>query len=346
MELLQSSALPLGYVAGNQRVAGIEPAHQPWEGRRLPLHHTRPSTPVRQARPCVLPTGGAALRHALSDTAQESLVAVTNRAGVVWIYGVPTWLFMILAVAVSCAIAVGLLAIVRSRITRNEQITHNDVAGPILATIGTVLAVMMSFMVVGVWQEYDQAAQNVQTEASAASDLHHIADAFPKGMRADVQNTVDRYITVVLNEEWPLMQHGGESQAAHDTAYRIQSIIEHYAPRDPVQQMLQARALDYAGTMLDARRNRILSNRQGIPLVLWSSMLTLGAITVVFAFYFRVDRPRAQYLMVIALTAVVSITFALIAELDYPFRGDIALDPYAFQHVIDALHTPVSRLHS
>jgi hypothetical protein len=24
-----------------QRVVGIEPTHQPWEGRRLPLHHTR-----------------------------------------------------------------------------------------------------------------------------------------------------------------------------------------------------------------------------------------------------------------------------------------------------------------
>src|SRR6185437_9787936 len=40
--LLQSPALPLGYVAGTmERVAGIEPARRPWEGHRLPLHHTR-----------------------------------------------------------------------------------------------------------------------------------------------------------------------------------------------------------------------------------------------------------------------------------------------------------------
>ena len=24
-----------------ERVEGIEPSHQPWQGRRLPLHHTR-----------------------------------------------------------------------------------------------------------------------------------------------------------------------------------------------------------------------------------------------------------------------------------------------------------------
>jgi hypothetical protein len=264
---------------------------------------------------------------------------------VTWIYALPAWLFITLTVALSCAAATALLAFVRARITRNEQITHNDVAGPILATIGTLLAVMMSFMVVGVWQEYDAAAQTSQTEASAASDLHHVADAFPPGERALVQNTVDKYVVLVIHEEFPLMRHGDESQAAHDTAYRIQRVIAQYRPQDTVQQMLQSRALDYAGTLLDARRNRILSNHQGIPIVLWSTMIALGMITVVFSYYFRVDRPRAQYLMVVALTAVITLTFTLIAELDYPFRGDIAVDPYAFVHVMEALHGPVTNIH-
>jgi hypothetical protein len=59
MGLLQSPALPLGYVAAHtsnqypvavvaERVVGIEPTRQPWEGRRLPLHHTRePRQPAR-----------------------------------------------------------------------------------------------------------------------------------------------------------------------------------------------------------------------------------------------------------------------------------------------------------
>lgn len=248
---------------------------------------------------------------------------------------------MALTVLVSCGASVVLLVFVRKRITRNEQITHNDVAGPILATIGTVLAVMMSFMVVGVWQEYDQAAQNAQSEASAASDLHHLADAFPPGERADIQNTVDKYLSLVINDEWPMMKRGEESQAAHDTGYELQTMLAQYKPTDPVQQMLQQRALDYAGLMLDDRRNRILSNRQGIPIILWATLLVLGAITIAFAFYFRVDRPNAQYIMVFALTMVIALTFSLIAELDYPFRGDVSVDPSAFEHVMRNLHGSV-----
>jgi hypothetical protein len=257
---------------------------------------------------------------------------------VTWIYAIPAWLFMSASVIGACALACGALALVRRNITRNEEIRHNDVAGPILTIIGTMLAVMISFMVVGVWQEYDNAAQTAQQEASALSDLHHLADAYPPGERALVQNAVDRYITLVVIKEWPAMRQGAESTAAHDQAYVIARIVNGWRPSNPTDLSLQDRGIERVGQFLDARRNRILDNRQGIPMVLWATMLFIGAITVVFSFYFRVDRPKAQYLMVIAETAVITIMFTLIAELDYPFRGDIAVDPYSFEHVMRALH--------
>ncbi|HLI96710.1 MAG TPA: hypothetical protein VKT72_11570 [Candidatus Baltobacteraceae bacterium] len=255
-----------------------------------------------------------------------------------WIYAIPARLFMSCAVIGACAIACGLLAIMRARITRNETITHNDVAGPILTIIGTVLAVMMSFMVVGVWQEFDGAAETAQQEASALSDLHHLADAYPEPFRTEVHAAVDRYIALVVTREWPAMRHGGESFEAHDAGYDVQRILTSWRPANPAEQALQARGLTYADTFLDKRRDRILANRQGIPIVLWAAMMFTGAVTVIFSFYFRVDHPRAQYVMVIAETAVITIIFTVIAELDYPFRGDIAIDPYSFIHVMNTLH--------
>lgn len=225
----------------------------------------------------------------------------------------------------------------RTRIIR-EEITHNDVAGPILTLLGTVLAVMMSFMVVGVWQEYDNAAQTAQQEASAISDLHHLADAYPPAMRKRVQSEIDAYIGLVVHDEWPAMRSGRESKAAHDQAYAILAALTHWHPANPGEQALQSRGLDLAGAFLDKRRDRILSNHQGIPLILWAAMLFTGTVTVVFSFYFRVDRAKAQFLMIVAETAVIAIIFTLIAELDYPFRGDIAVEPYSFLHIMSALH--------
>jgi len=79
-----------------------------------------------------------------------------------WVYSMPASLLMPVAVVAACAISAAALWWTRSRLTRNDLITHNDVAAAILQMLGTVLAVMMSFMVVGVWEQYDAAGQNTQ----------------------------------------------------------------------------------------------------------------------------------------------------------------------------------------
>jgi Protein of unknown function (DUF4239) len=329
VELLQSSALPLGYVAE---------MHSGWResnprvdlGKVTGYHYI---TPAHRATPSVL----ALSRRVLQSPAGAPGCGAES-ARVVWIYALPVWVFAPICVIIACTAAALLLAFVRDRFIRSKEITHNDVAGPILGTIGTVLAVMMSFMVVGVWQEYDSSAANVQVEAGTLSDLHHLADAFSQPVRNRLKAEVDKYITNVVTVEWPLMRTGGESLTAHYEADDIAATIMRITPSTQAQSNVQQTALELAERFLDARRTRMHDNRQGIPMDLWGTMIFIGALTIGFSFYFRVDRPRAQYLMVLSLTAVITVTFTLIAELDFPFRGDIAITPDAFTHTFQVMH--------
>jgi hypothetical protein len=255
-----------------------------------------------------------------------------------WVYALPAWLLMPAVVIVACAFTGLALHITRQRLTRNDLITHNDVAGAILTMLGTVLAVMMSFMVAGVWQQYDAADQNTQTEASALADLYHLANTMPAAERIPIQTGVDRYVSLLQSDEWPAMKHGLESRPAFLMAYRIQDVVTNYKPATPEESLVQSQALAYVARFLDARRQRIYDNADGIPAVLWSTMLVLGLITIFFSFYFKVERPIAQHIMVAALTGVITLIYVLIAELDYPFRGDIAIGPDAYVHVYNTLH--------
>ena len=255
-----------------------------------------------------------------------------------WVYALPAWLLMPAVVIVACVLTAIALHVTRGRLTRNDLITHNDVAGAILQMLGTVLAVMMSFMAAGVWQQYDAAGQNTQTEAGALADLYHAAEIIPQPARGQIQAGVDKYIGLLLTDEWPLMKRGGESLSAHDAAYRLQALVANFKPSTPQAILIQSQALAYASRFLDARRQRIHDNLTGIPNVLWSAMMVVGLITIFFSFYFKVDRPIAQHIMVGALTAVIALIFMLIAELDYPFRGDIAIHPDAYTHIYRALH--------
>lgn len=256
----------------------------------------------------------------------------------IWVYGLPAWLLMPAAVVLACALTGFALYVTRNRLTRNDTITHNDVASAVLQMLGTVLAVMMSFMVVGVWEQYDSAGQNTQVEASTLSDLYHLADALPQPARGRLQADISAYISLVVNVEWPLMTHGGTSWRAHQMAYRIQDVVTHLRTSTEQASLVQSQAITYASQFLDARRQRIHDNRTGIPNVLWSVMIVVAIITIIFSFYFKVERPLAQHIMVAALTTVIVLIVLLIAELDYPFRGDIAIHPDAYHEVYNALH--------
>jgi hypothetical protein len=257
---------------------------------------------------------------------------------VTWIYAVPSWVLAPVAIAAFCAIAAIGLSLARRHLVRNETITHNDVAGPILATIGTVLAVMLSFMVVSVWQQYETSANTVEREASAASDIHHLADLLTAPTRNRLKAEVDRYILLVINDEFPAMRHGRSSTDASYAAYRIYGIVAAFSPASSAQTQLQAQALELAHTLTDARRSRLHDNATGIPPILWAAMLFMGALTVGFCYFFRIDSARAHLWMVVAMTSVIAVTFVLIAELDYPYRGDTGIGPQAFVAAYARIH--------
>jgi len=247
-----------------------------------------------------------------------------------WVYEMPVWTASLLIIGGCCALAAAGLYLVRTRYPRYAEITHNDVAGPVMATIGTVLAVMLSFMVVVVWQEYDAAGQIVNTEASEIADLYHTVGPLPAATRTSVRDGLERYVHLVVHDEWPLMKEGRASDAARRTAIAVVEAVQRYQPRTFGQQNLASEAITHAHNLLDARRNRLFQNQQAVPGLVWTMLFFVAGITLASTYFFRVASARAHVAMALALAAVVGATFVMIAELDLPFRGPMQIDAGAF----------------
>lgn len=258
--------------------------------------------------------------------------------GVTWLYSIPVWIVVPGIVIVATAFSLLGLHLARTLIKRSQMIPHNDVAGAIFGTIGTVLAVGLSFMFINVWTQYVVAAATVQQEANAVADLHHLADAFAQPTHANIQSGLDRYMQLVIKVEWPLMRTGDHSTAAYHAGYDVLNTITAFHPKSSEDVMLQSHALDSTNAFLDYRRQRLHANDDGIPGLVWAALIFVGCIVVVFSFYFRVDNVFEQRLMVAALASVIAVVMLLIAEFDYPFRGDIAVQPTAFQHAWNSIH--------
>ncbi len=247
-----------------------------------------------------------------------------------WVYAVPVWLVCFFFIGGSSTLAAAGLVLVRRRKRKADVAASNDFAGPVMATLGTILAVMLSFMVVTVWQEYDQAAAIVQTEANQIANLYNEVAVFPAPLHDKLRTAISSYVDTVVDQEWPLMRRGLASPRARQEAAAIVTMVEMYSPTTPAQQNAQADALHHAHGFLDARSDRLFQNQQAVPPLLWVVMIFLAVITLCSAYFFAVPSARAHLAMTIALGAVIGAIFVVIAELDLPFRGDLQIAPTAF----------------
>ena len=84
-------------------------------------------------------------------------------------------------------------AVLQRRFTAELLRRHNDVAGYLFSAVGVLYAVVLGFVVVVVWQKYDETVANVENEVDAAADVYHVVDGFPtrrvRTVRVKAQST-------------------------------------------------------------------------------------------------------------------------------------------------------------
>jgi hypothetical protein len=84
----------------------------------------------------------------------------------------PSWLFCFLMVVLYVSISITGLLIIGKYYPHNECKPHNDIAGFMFATIGVIYAVLLAFIVVVTWQDFDKAQDVTINEANCIAALY------------------------------------------------------------------------------------------------------------------------------------------------------------------------------
>ena len=247
---------------------------------------------------------------------------------------IPTGLLLL---CISMALAAGGLILVQRLVPIAVRRRHNDVAGFIYAVLGVVYAVLLGLMVVAVWEEWNAAAKTVDAEAGSLAEVFWIADEMPEPKGQRIQELVLSYARVVIHKEWPLMQEGKASPKAWDLLNEIRAELQSFDPSTPAQQTVYEQGFERMHDLAEARRDRLLEAKQGLPSILWVVLIAGGIIVVGFTYLFGLDSTMIHLLMVAALAAIISLVLFTVAALDFPFKGDITIGPDAFEQILSRL---------
>ncbi len=219
-------------------------------------------------------------------------------------------------------------------VSTDQRKQYNDVAGFIYAVLGVSYAVLLGLVLIAVWDDWEAAASTATDEANELAGIFWIAHSLPQPEGRHIQELARSYAQVVVKEEWPLMGQGKASPKAWATLEEMRGTIQGLDPTTDAQQVLYEQALERVHGVADARRDRLLDAREGIPAILWVVLIVGGVITVGFTYLFGLENTTVHLLMVAALAMTLSLTLFTVAALDYPFSGDVRIHPTAFEQVL------------
>jgi hypothetical protein len=200
------------------------------------------------------------------------------------------------------------------------------------ATIGTAYAVLLSFVVVVVWGEFRDARETVARESMVIMGLFHLSGGFEASERREIRQRLVNYLTLVLDEEWPILAQAEESPRAWEAAddlwrfYTSQPITERDRPAY-TESLAQMREFQ------EVRSRRLLDSHHVLPTVMWVLLIGGAIITISFTYLFAVDALSAQVLITSALTLVIVGALFLIAALDNPYDPNLRVTPVALENV-------------
>jgi hypothetical protein len=135
------------------------------------------------------------------------------------------------------------------------------------------------------------------------------------------------------------MRQGKSSQKAWDLLDEIRSEVQDFQPSTPAQLVLYEQGLERVHELADARRERLLDADQGLPDILWVVLIVGGIVVISFTYLFGLDSTLVHVLMVAALALIIGLVLFTVAELDFPFRGDIRIGPVAMEQVLGMFET-------
>lgn len=237
----------------------------------------------------------------------------------------------VIIIAGSVALAVAFLMFLRVVWDPVDRREHNSVVGWHLGVLGTTYAVLMAFMLSGVWADFESAQTNVEVEANSLVNLFRISSGLPITQRRQIQILSRDYANLMITEEWPAMRRVSLSPAGFRTTQQLWETLLQTDARSLVEQTSLNQALAALAMITEHRRIRQLQSRSQLPVILWVVLIAGAVITVGTLCVFGITNLKLHTAQVITASFMVALVLVAIADIDQPFQGSVHVRPDGFE---------------
>jgi Protein of unknown function (DUF4239) len=239
----------------------------------------------------------------------------------------PTWALVPIVIGPFILFAAVGLYVVRRRWVHLAR-EQNDAAGVLIGLVAAVYGIVLAFVIVVLYQDYQDAGSTVRQEATVIEQVDRDARVFPPALQREIASRLDAYTRRVITPEWELMRDGRLSPEAWREIDGLYATFQRYRPATETESAFYGEAVGKLNEIVAARRERVRFAEETLPGAL--QVLIFGGALVLIAFVLFIAPGPLQMSMVIAVAALVGFNLLLVVLLDHPFSGDLSVSNHAF----------------
>src|SRR5215472_7322772 len=256
-----------------------------------------------------------------------------------WIYDLPNWVLGALSVFVFCAFGMTGLAVTRRWVPslHHATLSHNDIVGYYFGAITVLYGITLGLLMVGVWSTFTETEEKVDREAGALAALYLDVSHYPEPNRERLEDDLRNYARQVIDVAWSQQRKGIVPTGNLVNVTVIAYDLAAFEPASEGQMRLHAEAYRQFNELVARRRSRLLGVKAGLSGALWALVLIGAAINIAVTWCFHLHNPRMHLWMTALTSSLLGLMIFLLAAMDHPYLGKLAVSPEPFQLVYDQL---------
>ncbi len=212
--------------------------------------------------------------------------------------------------------------------------SHNEVTGFLFLSIASFYALLLSFVVLVVWEQLNEVHANVSKEGSAAMGLYRDIKYYPDSQQSKKLMTV--YLDFVFNvvdEEFPNMAKMEGSRKTSESFSTVFYSMERLNPQSNFQVQLVSNMFSHLNELALYRGLRTSSLDTEIPSPIWLPIIFGAIVTLLCSLLMDIEHKRMHLGLNSLLGAIIGMFLFIIILLDHPYTGSIAVQPRSYQQI-------------
>lgn len=258
-----------------------------------------------------------------------------------WIYNLPNWLFGLVCIA--AFISFGLIGLHFSRgfvrRVHKQDHSHNDIVGHYLAAMTVFYGITLGLVAIGTWNNYAAVQDKVDREAQHVASLYRDISIYPEPTRGQLTADLRNYLREVIDRSWPQMRQGTIPVGSAAILNAFQTHLLNFHPNSLGEQVVYAESYRQLDELVETSRSRLDSVTTGLPRSLWWMVILGALLSITATLFFDIRSIQMHRWMTTLISSLLGLMIFLVATLDNPFRGKVAVGPDSLERVYGQIIT-------